>query len=134
MGKRVRRAVSPETFHGAAGLALALLGAAAILYGLHLPLAWPPVLAAWLAAVNVTTFGYYGYDKARARLAGRRVPEVVLHGLALVGGSAGAWLAMRFFRHKTVKGRFRLAFWCIVALQLAVCVWVIFAWQSGHAR
>jgi hypothetical protein len=36
--------------------------------------------------------------------------------------------------HKTVKGRSRLAFWRIVALQLAVRVWVIFAWQSGHGR
>src|SRR5205085_951689 len=63
------------------------------------------VLAAWLQAINLTAFGYYAFDKQRAREAGRRVPELVLHGLALLGGSLGAFAAMQLFRHKTIKGR-----------------------------
>jgi uncharacterized membrane protein YsdA (DUF1294 family) len=77
-----------------------------------------------MAAVNLTAFAYFGYDKLCARTGARRVPEAVLHGLALAGGSVGAFLAMGLFRHKTAKGRFRLAFWLIVALQLTVCAWV----------
>ena len=80
---------------------------------------------AYLAAVNLSTFLAYGYDKAAA-IGGRlRVPEVVLHVLALVGGSAGAWVGQRAFHHKTAKWSFQRAFWLIVVLQaVGVGLWV----------
>jgi uncharacterized membrane protein YsdA (DUF1294 family) len=71
-------------------------------------------------------FAYYGVDKFQARRGRRRVPEVVLHGLAVVGGSPGAYAAMQVWRHKTIKGRFRLVFWLIVALQLALILWLAY--------
>src|SRR5262245_40470500 len=114
MGRRT----NPVTFHGTAALLLALALTAGLLLLFRLPPTWPYLLAGWLVAVNVTTLGYYGHDKARARGGGRRVPEVVLHGLVVLGGTLGAYLGMRLFRHKTVKGRFRIVFWCIVFLQV----------------
>ncbi len=57
---------------------------------------------------------------------GRRIPELVLHGLAVAGGSPGAYAGMRWFRHKTVKGRFRLVFWSIVIVQLGVIGWIAY--------
>jgi uncharacterized membrane protein YsdA (DUF1294 family) len=81
-------------------------------------------LGCWLVAANVVAFGYYGYDKARARAASSRVPEVVLHVLSAAGGSVGAYAAMHLFRHKTVKGKFRILFWCIVVLQVLLALWV----------
>ena len=63
-----------------------------------------------------------------------RVPEMVLHILALAGGSLGAWLGMRLFRHKTVKGSFRLAFWLIVSLQVLLVAWVAHLLWQHHAR
>jgi len=84
------------------------------------------LLAGWLVGINLSTFAYYGYDKARSRRGSGRVPEVVLHGLALAGGSPAAYVGMRWFRHKTVKGRFRIAFWAIVLLQTAVAAWVAY--------
>ena len=124
MGRHPSRPMRPERFHALVALTLVLLGT-----GLWLWLfrhAWHgyQVLAGWLVAVNLTTFGYYGYDKACARRLARRVPEVVLHGMALSGGSLGAFLAMRLFRHKTIKGRFRLVFWCIVVLQASLAGWI----------
>ena len=86
---------------------------------------WRHWLICWLFAINVTALGYYGYDKARARSEASRVPEVVLHGLSAAGGSAGAYAGMRVFRHKTIKGRFRIMFWMIVALQVALLAWVM---------
>jgi uncharacterized membrane protein YsdA (DUF1294 family) len=80
-------------------------------------------------AINLTTTAYYGYDKLQAIRAGRRVPERVLHGLALGGGSLGAYLGMRLFRHKTLKGSFRRVFWVIVVLQAALVGWV--GWEIG---
>ncbi len=60
------------------------------------------------------------------------MPEAVLHGMALAGGSLGAYTAMRLFRHKTIKGRFRLVFWSIVVLQLAIIAWIIAdSWRHG---
>jgi len=48
-----------------------------------------------------------------------------LHTLAAVGGSPGALLGMSLFRHKTIKGKFRILFWCIVALQVSLGAWAI---------
>lgn len=86
---------------------------------------WPVWLTCWLVAINVVAFGYYGYDKAQAGNGGGRVPEVVLHGLSALGGSPGAFLAMHLFRHKTIKGGFRILFWCIVVLQIGLCAWLV---------
>jgi uncharacterized membrane protein YsdA (DUF1294 family) len=74
--------------------------------------------------VNPVTFIYFGYDKLQARRGGSRIPEIVLHTLALAGGSPGAFLAMTAFRHKTIKGTFRLVFWCIVVLQTLLLAWL----------
>jgi len=89
------------------------------------PAGWR-LFGAYLVAISLTTFGYYGYDKARARTGGSRVPEVVLHGLALAGGTVGAWLGMNAFRHKTIKGPFRILFWTIAIMQLGVVVAVVY--------
>ncbi len=115
----------PVRHHLLVASAVTLVGAAALWWGLSRRVDWGPLLGCWLAAVNVTAFGYYGYDKARAQSASSRVPEVVLHGLTAAGGSLGAYAGMELFRHKTVKGKFRILFWCIVALQVALIALVI---------
>lgn len=119
---RTRRAIGR---HLAIGLLLSAAIAALVWYGLSRTWALAPWLAAWFAGANVVTFAYYGWDKARARLGQRRVPEVALHALAAAGGSLGAYGAMHWFRHKTIKGRFRIVFWMIVALQVAVIALVV---------
>ena len=52
------------------------------------------------------------------------MPEATLYLLTALGGSPGAFAAMRLFRHKTVKGSFRIVFWLIVAVQAALLIWV----------
>lgn len=81
-----------------------------------------PAWSAWLLAFNAVTVLVYGYDKAIAGGRRRRVPERVLLGLALCGGSPGALLAMRLFRHKTAKRSFRNAFVAVVVAQLVAVV------------
>jgi uncharacterized membrane protein YsdA (DUF1294 family) len=39
--------------------------------------------------------------------------------VSLLGGWPGAVVAQQWFRHKTAKFSFRVAFWCTVALNLA---------------
>jgi uncharacterized membrane protein YsdA (DUF1294 family) len=80
------------------------------------------VLLLWLLVVNLLTYLVYWLDKRRARKGGRRVSENELLGWALVGGSPAAFWAMRKLRHKTQKTSFKLRFWGIVVLQVALVV------------
>jgi uncharacterized membrane protein YsdA (DUF1294 family) len=58
--------------------------------------------------VNLVTFFLYGIDKRRARKKKRRIKEALLLGLGLIGGGAGGFLGMKFFKHKTKKTYFYL--------------------------
>ena len=58
-------------------------------------------LYAYLAAANVITALLYGADKAKARRGAWRIPERVLLGCGICGGSLGGLLWMRLFHHKT---------------------------------
>jgi uncharacterized membrane protein YsdA (DUF1294 family) len=82
-----------------------------------------------LAGVNVATILLYGYDKAVAGTGRLRVPENVLHLLALFGGSPAALLGQTVFRHKTVKTSFRRVYWLIVVLQLGVITAAAWFWR-----
>ncbi|MBY0232468.1 MAG: DUF1294 domain-containing protein [Gemmataceae bacterium] len=120
------RTMRPDLFHALVALFLVLGLALSLMLGARLPWAWPWLLLAWLAGTTVVAFGYYGWDKRQALNGGRRVPEAVLHGLAVAGGSLGAYAGMRWFRHKTIKGPFQIFFWSVAVLQVvlvAVVVW-----------
>ena len=55
----------------------------------------------WLIASGVVAFLLYGFDKASSKAGAGRVPEMLLHLIALAGGFIGALLGMLVFRHKT---------------------------------
>jgi uncharacterized membrane protein YsdA (DUF1294 family) len=60
----------------------------------------------WLVLASTVTFILYRMDKGLSKTEARRVPEKILHGLALLGGFPGGWLGRTVFRHKTRKGIF----------------------------
>ncbi|XOU69537.1 DUF1294 domain-containing protein [Sphingomonas sp. VDB2] len=65
-------------------------------------------------------------DKRRARLGLRRLSERTLLLWALAGGSAGALVGRRLFRHKTRKQPFSTLLWLIVAAQaMAAAAWAM---------
>ena len=78
----------------------------------------------YLAAVNVVTFTVYGIDKRKARRGAWRVPEKTLFLLPLLGGSVGALLGMKVFRHKTKHWYFVWGIPIILLAQLALTVWL----------
>ena len=59
------------------------------------------LLYVYLFFINVLAFGLYAIDKRRAIYNKWRISEVILHGLAMIGGAYGAGTAMLLFRHKT---------------------------------
>ena len=83
------------------------------------------MLIYYFLAVNVLTFVVYGVDKWKARRGRWRVPEASLLGLAAVGGSVGAWLAMQLFRHKTQKKKFRYGVPVLFVLQVAAVYFLV---------
>jgi uncharacterized membrane protein YsdA (DUF1294 family) len=71
-----------------------------------------------LFVLNLWTVLRFWQDKQRAVARERRIPESDLLGLALIGGSPGALLARKLFRHKTRKEPFSTHLFVIVALQV----------------
>ena len=105
----------------------------------------------YLVAINIATFFMYGIDKWRST-SGRLLPtgrkkaknskwrirETALLGLAVLGGSIGAWLGIKVWHHKTQhKGgnrdidnivggyQFKYGVPAIIIVQLALIVYFI---------
>ena len=70
--------------------------------------------------INIISFFVYGLDKLKAVNHWWRIPEWILLGLAVAGGSVGAYLGMQVFRHKTLKPLFRFGVPVILLVQAAV--------------
>lgn len=83
------------------------------------------IIVLYLVFINVLTFLLYGIDKWKAKRARWRIPESVLLGLAAVGGSVGAWLGMRVWRHKTQHKKFRYGVPAILLAQIVLLVWAV---------
>lgn len=80
-------------------------------------------------AVNCWTVLRFWQDKQRAMAGERRIAEADLLGLAVIGGSPGALLARRWFRHKTRKEPFSTQLLLIFALQLGALIGFTIAWR-----
>jgi uncharacterized membrane protein YsdA (DUF1294 family) len=74
----------------------------------------------YMLLLSLADFLLMGLDKGLARREGRRIPERVLLGLALFGGSLGGVLGMKLFRHKTRHWYFRYGLPGILMLQAAL--------------
>lgn len=81
-----------------------------------------------LAVMSVVTLVVYAWDKRRAKRGGSRVSERTLHTLELLGGWPGAWVAQRWFRHKSRKRSYRLVFGLIVLLHAAAIAGLLWWW------
>jgi uncharacterized membrane protein YsdA (DUF1294 family) len=128
MAKRMR----PEVYLGLLALLFVAVGVALLFAAGRFALTWYHLLACWLVSINLVTFAFYGHDKVQARGERGRVPEVVLHGLVFLGGTLGACLGMRLFRHKTIKAGFRLVFWMIAVMQALLVVAVAYRLWRHH--
>ena len=92
------------------------------------------LLAIWLVVINLVTFFVFGFDKLKAKYkekheTARRVPEKTLFLLAVLGGSVGALIGMRVWRHKTLHRSFRIGIPLILAAQIVIPVGLWLYWN-----
>ena len=90
-----------------------------------IPLKHLHVVLIYLAVINVVTFFMYGIDKWKAKKSKMRIRETALLGLAVLGGSIGAWLGMKVWHHKTLHKKFKYGVPTIIIVQLALIVYFI---------
>ena len=64
----------------------------------------------YLLLINVFTLTLFGYDKDMAEKGKRRVSEKTLLTFTFLGGTLGALVGMRMYKHKTNKASFQFKF------------------------
>jgi len=80
------------------------------------------VLAAYVL-MSVVAFGLYWVDKRRAVRGEWRIAELILHGVELLGGWPGAWIAQRVLHHKGNKTQYLVVFWTIGGIHALAWAW-----------
>ena len=76
----------------------------------------------YLIIINLIAFALYGAVKSKAKRGKWRISEKTLIGIALIGGSIGAFLGMHAFRHKTRHWYFRYGLPAILVFCLALLI------------
>ena len=89
------------------------------------------IVLIYLAVINVVTFFMFGIDKWKAKKSKWRVRETALLGLAVLGGSIGAWLGMKVWHHKTLHKKFRYGIPVIIIIQLVLSVYLIYEYWGS---
>ena len=79
----------------------------------------------YLFIINLVTFFVFAIDKRKAMKHRYRIPEKNLFGLAIVGGSVGAWLGMYVWRHKTRVWYFVVGIPTILILQITAIFYLL---------
>ena len=82
------------------------------------------IILYYLLAVNIATFLLYGIDKYKAKKSKWRISEVTLLTMAAIGGSVGAWAAMRLWHHKTMHKKFKYGIPVMIIMQIALVAYL----------
>ena len=83
------------------------------------------LIAYHLLSINVVTFLAYGVDKRAAQRGQWRVSEARLHSLELLGGWPSAYVAQKFFHHKTKKKSYQAMFWLMLVFQISIIYYIL---------
>lgn len=83
------------------------------------------MLKIYLIIINAVALILMLVDKFKAKKKLWRIPESVLIGSAVIGGSVGALAGMYLFRHKTKHLKFTVGIPVILALQIVAAVLIL---------
>lgn len=76
-------------------------------------------------ALNIITFLTFGLDKLKAKKGKWRIPESTLLIMAIIGGSIGAYLGMKVWRHKTMHKKFKYGIPAIILMQVGIGLYAL---------
>jgi uncharacterized membrane protein YsdA (DUF1294 family) len=82
-------------------------------------------LIIYFVIINIVGFAIMGIDKRKAMKRAFRIPEATLFIVALIGGSVGSILGMQVFRHKTRHWYFVFGMPAILAIQIALFIFLL---------
>ena len=85
------------------------------------------LLVIYFFIINIVGFAVMGIDKKRAIKQNWRIPEATLFLVALIGGSLGTTIGMRFFHHKTRHWYFVYGMPSILILQVIIFLVLFYA-------
>lgn len=83
-------------------------------------------LPIFLLAVNIIAFFAFGADKRRAMRGQWRISESTLLLLSAIGGSIGAIIGMKVWRHKTRHAKFIYGVPAILLIQAFLLIFICF--------
>lgn len=86
------------------------------------------ILIVYLIIINFVSLCAFAVDKINAAEGRTRIRIVTLLGLAFIGGSVGAIIAMYLFHHKTRKDYFSVGVPLIIVMQIVV---LFYAMNAG---
>lgn len=90
------------------------------------------ILLTYWGMINLLTFFIFGFDKWKAKRMKWRISETILLTLAAMGGSIGAWLGMKIWKHKTLHKKFKYGIPFIILLQISLCIYVFYQMASSN--
>ncbi|MDD6038537.1 MAG: DUF1294 domain-containing protein [bacterium] len=85
---------------------------------------WQTIVESYLLFMNIIGFFLMGIDKKKARNGAWRISEKSLFLASIMGGSIGTWIGMYVFRHKTKHWYFVIGMPLILAVQIAITVYI----------
>lgn len=83
------------------------------------------IIVIFLIAINIIAIILMKKDKEYAQNGERRIREITLLLVALVGGSLGIYYAMFKYKHKTLHNKFRYGVPVIIMLQFAYMAYAV---------
>ncbi|MBR5897329.1 MAG: DUF1294 domain-containing protein [Lachnospiraceae bacterium] len=86
-------------------------------------------IIAYFAAVNLIGYASMGIDKYRAQNHKWRISEAMLMFFAIIGGSVGSIIGMKFFRHKTKHKLFTIGLPIVLIVQIII---ILYLWLGPH--
>ena len=86
-------------------------------------------IVVYFAAVNLIGYASMGIDKYRAQNHKWRISEAMLFFFAIIGGSVGSIIGMRFFRHKTKHKLFTIGLPIVLIIQILL---ILYLWLGPH--
>lgn len=79
----------------------------------------------YLIFINIIAFIIVFIDKQKAKKNRYRISEKSLFIMSIIGGSAGAYVSMLIFSHKTKKWYFKLGIPFIIIVQILLAYYLI---------